>query len=340
MEFAVRSLAPGNSIGDKNANTLGANMKVYDSLKEVVQETLQRSKTSSTPSGLVKGNNASKLDDAVEEIEKFVTSRIGKLKVAVKESAALVASEAQHTEQVIDDLKANVAVLEAKLRETEDAIRSKDLASQKTEESFNARIAALEAKLKETDEMVRAKDAAFKSLEQNNSATIHELEIQLKNKEKLLTNRSREVIDLKSQLELLKSGIKEMSSFFKQSEVMATIEGQDNSAVSGKGESKTAEEKPAGARAKGKPMASPAPDAGLENVSPEFFEKLILELTQTIGPMAPFIVRDHVKSLGETMEQFPKARVKELLETVSSEILDDKVKTGFRERIGQINGHA
>jgi len=310
-------------------------MKVYDSLKEVVQETLQRSKASPTPSDLVKGNNASMLNDAVEELEKFVAYRIGKLKVAVKESAALGASKAQFAEQVIDDLKTNVAVLEAKLRETEDAIRSKDLASQKTEETFNARIAALEAKLKETDEIVRAKDAAIKSLEQNNSAKIGGLENQLKNKEKLLTNRSREVIDLKAQLELLRNGIKEMSSFFKQSEVLGVIEGQDNSAVSRKGESKTA-----GAQAKGNAMAPPAPDAAQENVSAKFFEQLTLELTQTIGPMAPLIVRDHVKSLGETMEQFPKARVKELLETVSSEILDDKVKTGFRERIAQINGHA
>ena len=310
-------------------------MKVYDSLKEVVQETLQRSKPSPTPSDVVKGDNASMLKDAVEELDKFVAYRIGKLKVAVKESAVLVASEAQHTEQIIDGLKTNIAVLEAKLSETEGAIRSKELANQRTEESFNARIAALEAKLKETDEIVRAKDAAIKSLEQNNSATIHELENQLKNKEKLLTNRSREVLDLKSQLELLRNGIKEMSSFFKQSQVLGVIEGQDNSAGSRKGESKTA-----GAQAKGNAMAPPAPDAAQENVSPEFFEKLTLELTQTIGPMAPLIVRDHVKSLGETMEQFPKARIKELLETVSSEILDDKVKTGFRERIAEINGHA
>ena len=310
-------------------------MKIYDSLKDVVQESLQRSKTSSTPSGLVKGNTASTLNDAVEELEKFVADRIGKLKVALKESAALVASDVQHAEQVIDDLKTNVAVLEAKLRETEDAIRSKELASQKTEESFNARIAALEAKLKETDEIVRAKDAAIKNLEQNNSAKIDALENQLKNKEKLLTNRSREVIDLKAQLEHLRNGIKEMSSFFKQSEVLGAIEGQDKSAVSRKGESKTA-----GAQATGEAMASLAADAGLENVSPEFFKQLTLELTQTIGPMAPLIVRDHVKAFGETIEQFPKARVKELLEAVSSEILDEKVKTGFRERIAQINGHA
>jgi len=278
-------------------------MKMYDSLKEAVQESLQRSKANPTAPGGTKGNNASMLNDAVEELEKFVAYRIGQLKAAVRESAAVLAGEAQHAEQVIDGLKTNIAALEAKLRETEEAVRDKD--------------------------------ATIKSLEQDNSAKIHELENQLKTKEKLLTNRSREVIDLKAQLEHLRNGIKEMSSFFKQSEVLGAMEGQDNSAVSGKGESKTA-----GAQAKGKAMASPTPDAAQENVSPEFFEKLTLELTQTIGPMAPLIVRDHVKSLGETIEQFPKARVKELLETVSSEILDDKVKTGFRERIAQINGHA
>ncbi len=304
-------------------------MKMYDSLKEVVQESLQRSKANPTAPSGAKGYNASMLNDAIEEIEKLVANRIGRLKATVSESAAFLASEAQHNEQVIDGLKTNIAALEAKLGETEDAIRSKDLASQKTEESFNARIAALETKLKDTDEIVRAKDAAFKSLEQNSSAKIDDLENQLKNKEKLLTNRSREVLDLKSQLELLRNGIKEMSSFFKQSEVLGVI----------KEESKTAGEKPAGAQAQGNSMASPAPDAVEENVSPEFFKQLTLELTQTIGPMAPLIVRDHVKNLGETMGQFPKARVKELLETVSTEILDEKVKTGFRERIAQIDGH-
>ena len=33
----------------------------------------------------------------------------------------MVASEAQHAEQVIEGLKANITVLEARLRETEDA---------------------------------------------------------------------------------------------------------------------------------------------------------------------------------------------------------------------------
>jgi len=310
-------------------------MKMYDSLKEVVQESLQRSKANPiAPSG-TKGNDASMLNDAVEELEKFVAYRIGRLKAAVRESAALLASEAQHNEQVIDGLKTNIAALETELRQSEDTSRSKEVAKQKTEEELTAKIEALGAKLRETEKIVPDKDAIIQRLEQNTNTRIQDLENQLKAKEMLLVSRSREVIDLKSQMNRLKNGIKEMSSFFKQSEVLGTVDGKDDSAVAPKGEAKTA-----GAQAKGKAMASPAPDAAQENVPPEFFEQLILELTQTIGPMAPFIVRDHVKSLGETMEQFPKARVKELLETVSSEILDDKVKTGFRERIAQINGHA
>jgi len=314
-------------------------MKMYDSLKEVVQETLQRNKTNPAAPAPVKANNASMLTDAVEELEKFVAYRIGRLKVAVNDSAAMAASDARHAELAIDGLKTNIAALEVKRRQSEDTIRSKDIANQKTEESLTAKIVTLEAKLRETEEIVRGKDTMIQGLMQNVNTRTQDLEFQLRTKEKLLVGRSREVIDLKAQLKHLRSGIKEMSSFFKQSEVLAAIEGHDGNALSRKGESEAAEEKLAAAQVQGKPIASPAPDAAQENVAPEFFDRLTLELTQTIGPMAPMIVRDHVNALGETMEKFPKARVGELLETVSAEILDEKVKTGFRDRLGQINGH-
>jgi chromosome segregation ATPase len=314
-------------------------MKMYDSLKEVVQESLQRNKANPTAPGGTKENNAPMLNDAVEELEKFVAYRTGRLKAAVRESTALLASEAQHAEQVIDGLKTNIATLESRLRQSEDTSRGKEVARQKSEEQLTAKIEALEAKLRETEKIVRDKAAIIQGLEQNANTKIQDLENQLRNKEKLLTSRSREVIDLKAQLDRLKNGIKEMSSFFKQAEVLGAVDGQDNSTVSPKGEVKTADAKPASSQVKGNPGAITPPGADEENLSPEFFKQLTLELTQTIGPMAPLIVRDHVKSLGETMEQFPKARVRELLETVSSEILDEKVKTGFRERIAQINGH-
>ena len=312
---------------------------MYDSLKEVVQETLQRNKTNPAMPAPVAANKASTLTDAVEELEKFIAYRIDRLKAAINDSAATVASDARHAEQAIADLKTNIATLEAKLRQSEDAIRSKDVATQKMEESLNAKVVALEAKLREAEESARGKDSIIQGLEQNVNTRIQDLEDQLRTKEKLLVARSREVIDLKAQLEHLRNGIKEMSAFFKQSQVLAALEGQDSSAVSAKGEAPTADEKPVGSQVKGQPAAATPIDPTEENASPEFFKQLTLELTQTIGPMAPMIVRDHVKALGETMEKFPKARVGELLETVSAEILDEKVKTGFRERLAQINGH-
>ena len=78
-----------------------------------------------------------------------------------------------------------------------------------------------EAQLSQTEEMVRGKELTIKELEQNLSAKIRDLENQLRNKEKLLTSRDRRVNDLESQVKFLTGGIKEMSSFFRQTEGLA-----------------------------------------------------------------------------------------------------------------------
>src|SRR2546429_396901 len=59
------------------------------------------------------------------EIHYFPTRRSSDL-----DDQAMVASKAQHAEQVIEGLKANITMLEAKLRETEDTGHRKDVASQ------------------------------------------------------------------------------------------------------------------------------------------------------------------------------------------------------------------
>ena len=112
--------------------------KVYQSVRGVVQGTLHRRKPDSMVSAQAKGNSGS-LNDAMEELEKIVLDGIGRLKAAVSDDQAVVASEAQHAEQVIEGLKANITVLEAKLGETEDAVHRKDVASQKMEESLQHR---------------------------------------------------------------------------------------------------------------------------------------------------------------------------------------------------------
>ena len=367
--------------------------RVYESLKD----TLHRSK-GITPLARVKGGNAIGLNDEMEELERIVADRIGRLKAAVKEGESVVSGEAQHTAQVIESLRENIAGLEAKLKEVEESLRRKDSASQKMEENLNAKIhdlendakkkeemlenrggevnnlkskideqaeqvaqlessfqkakaeeanqakraeqlsessrakiAALEAQLKDTEEIVRKKDSAIKGLEQNLTAKIQNFESQMRNNEGLLASRAAEIEDLQSQLKLLTRGIKEMSSFFKQAEALS---GQGvkpvvvNESVNG------GEEKPA-ASFKAAAVASNATDTAREIVSPDFFHRMTGEITQVVGPMASMIVRDHVVALGESMEKFPKARAKELLDTVSEEISDERQKIDFRQRLAK-----
>jgi hypothetical protein len=49
--------------------------------------------------------------------------------------------------------------------------------------------------------------------------------------------------------------------------------------------------------------------------------------------MASVIVRHDVAALGESMEKFPRARVTELLESVTKEISNENLKIDFRKRL-------
>ena len=71
------------------------------------------------------------------------------------------------------------------------------------------------------------------------------------------------------------------------------------------------------------------PVAGM--VSREFFDKMIAELSEAMGPMASQIVIERVASMGESLDAFPTGRVKELLEKVSEEIEDDKLSQSFQD---------
>jgi chromosome segregation ATPase len=437
--------------------------KVYQSVRGVVQGTLHRRKPDIMVSARAKGNDGS-LNDAMEEIEKILVDGIGRLKAAVSDDQAVVASEAQHAEQVIEGLKANLTVLEAKLRETEDTVHRKDVASQKREEtlsteirdlqsvvkkkeealesrdsevndlkskidvlveqvthlelaiqqakgeatsaaqhaeqvierSLRANITVLETKLRETEDAVHRKDVASQKMEETLSTEIRDLQSVVKKKEEALESRDSEVSDLKSKIDVLveqvthleltiqqakgeaasevieglkikiatleaqltqteqivggtdwnikgpdqdrdrqaidlnaelepqTNGIKEMSSFFSKAEALVDIQAQEKPA--------TSHVQPAG-------VTSIVTEAARETVSQDAFDRMIAEfseLTNVIGSIASLIVRDHVRALGESMEKFPRPRLTKLLESLSKEISDDKLKADFRERFGKV----
>ena len=52
-----------------------------------------------------------------------------------------------------------------------------------------------------------------------------------------------------------------------------------------------------------------------------------------MGPMAKIVLRDQIKTLGESSERFPHAKVEMLLESVSREILDEGMRGRFRQQM-------
>jgi hypothetical protein len=81
-------------------------------------------------------------------------------------------------------------------------------------------------------------------------------------------------------------------------------------------------------------------DAARETVSPEFFVRIIAEFSKfanVIETIASLIVRDHVRAFGESMEKFPQRRLPELVESLSNETPNNKLKADFREQLGSVN---
>jgi len=274
-------------------------------------------------------------DSASKKIEENFTGKIHDLQSEVKKKEKSLENQGNEVRNLASKMDAQVkqvtqlnqAIQQAKA-EAAQAKRAEQLS-----ESSKAKIAALEAQLKHTEEIVRKKDSAIKGLEQNLTAKIQNFESQVRNKEGLLASRNAEIDDLQSQLKLLTQGIKEMSSFFKQAEALSAVEGQVVKPVVVNEPVNGGEEKPAAASFKAAAVASNATDTAREIVSPDFFHRMTGELTQVVGPMASMIVRDHVVALGESMERFPKTRLTELVKVLSEEIGDEKLKSGFRDRL-------
>jgi len=64
-------------------------------------------------------------------------------------------------------------------------------------------------------------------------------------------------------------------------------------------------------------------------VPASFLNALAAALTDAMGPMAKIVLREQIKSLGESYESFPHAKVEMLLELVSREILNEGIRGCF-----------
>src|SRR5262245_17302107 len=68
-------------------------------------------------------------------------------------------------------------------------------------------------------------------------------------------------------------------------------------------------------------------------VPPSLLTALAAALTEAMGPMAKIVLRDRIKSLGESFECFPHAKIDILIESVAREILNEGIRTQFRRQM-------
>ena len=279
-----------------------------------------------------------------QQIEESLTARNQNLQNDIKKKDEVLATQCKE----IDDLKLN---LEDKLKqigelhsgikvakqEAADAIRR----AQEVADSCKAELAALESRLKEAEELARQKDLTIQGMAQKLTAKTQENEILVRDKEKIVAWREAEVADLKAQLQVLKKGIGEMSSFFRRAEVFSGIKGQDGAAATQNEPANGREEN----RVKGRPDAGEVKPmeaaAAAEMVPPDLFQRItgeLAEVTGVISPLASVIVHQQVAALGESLERFPKARLTELLENLAQEISDKSQQILFRGRLAR-NAH-
>jgi chromosome segregation ATPase len=276
---------------------------------------------------------ARRKDSASQKMEERLTAEIHALQSELNTEKEILQSRGNE----INDLKSNADVLVKQVTELEIAIKQAKAEAateaNRTEqitESFNTKVAALEAQIRDIKEIVRSKESTIKALEENLTAKIRDFKNQLRNKEKLLGGRDAKINDLKSKLQVLTGKIKEMSSFLKQAEALATVEGQNSSTLTASEPLNGVEEKPVGAPFEVPTVTSnEQTNMGQQTVSPDFFDLMSQELSAIIGKQAPMIVREHVAALGESMEKFPKSRLAELLEILSKEIVNETLRTGF-----------
>jgi hypothetical protein len=68
-------------------------------------------------------------------------------------------------------------------------------------------------------------------------------------------------------------------------------------------------------------------------VSSELLDRLVAQLTEVMGPIAPFVVRDQIRALSESQEKFPQAKLEELIGLVSREISEAKLRSEFEAAV-------
>ena len=270
-----------------------------------------------------------------------LSEQVTQLELAIQQAKGEAANQAQQAEQVTESLKATITGLEAKLKETEDTLHRKDTAGQNLEETLKTEIRDLQSLVKQKDEALEGRDSEVNDLKSKRDGLaeqITRLELAIQQAKGEATSQAQHAAKV---IEGLKIKIATLEAQRLQPEQIVggtdwTIKGFDQDGDRQVTEINAELELQTNRIKKAAEVTSVVTQPARKTMSKNAFDGLIAEfseLTNVIGSIASLIVRDHVRALGESMEEFPQRRLTELLESLSGQIADDKLKAKFRARI-------
>jgi chromosome segregation ATPase len=270
-----------------------------------------------------------------------LAEQVTQLELAIQQAKGEAANQAQQAEQVTESLKATITGLEAKLKETEDTLHRKDTAGQNLEETLKTEIRDLQSLVKKKDEALEGRDSELTNLKSKRDGLaeqITQLELAIQQAKGEASNQAQQA---EQAIEGLKIKIATLEAQRRQPEQMVggidwTIKGLDQDGDRQVTDINAELDLQTGTMKKAAGVTSVIEKPARKTVSQEAFDRLIAEFSEranVIESIASLIVRDHVRALGESMEEFPQRRLKELLESLSGQIADAKLKAKFRERI-------
>jgi DNA repair exonuclease SbcCD ATPase subunit len=335
-----------------NQNVAG--QKMEDSLKMQIDdlERVLKEKEEALQSRIYEVNDlTSKIDAMADQVTHLV--------LVSEQARREAANKVQEAERIIEDLKANVTGLETRVKEAEDTVERKDAALQNLGNNLTAEIRDLQSVVTKKDQALESREAEVNDLRSKlevmaEQVSQSELAVgKVKGVAASKIQEAEQVIEgLKSNIIVLEAKVKAKLSQAEQNDVDSTDasikkldQDRNESAIDLDAHSQlqrnetTANMAQAFATLQARATAR-ITDVARETVPPEAFVRIVAEFSRfanVIENVASLIIRDHVRTLGESMEEFPQKRLSELIESLSNEISHNKLKADFRELFASVN---
>jgi soluble cytochrome b562 len=250
------------------------------------------------------------------------------LESAVEHTKKQAASDAQNSRQVIAGLNAQIITLQGQLRHTNQSVDQTETVSKGFEDRNTS---ALDLHARETQENGAKYSTAQAFVDVQPHGTSEVVEGQPKTAEENSTAGRFQRMGVQPVV----TGAGRSVPHESVHHMVAQFSALQKKAIETNirdDEPKTAGEQETSSQSPGEEVKPAVAEAARETVSQEIFDRITAEFSDranVISTIASLIVRDHVRALGESIEKFPKTRLTRLLESLSTEIPDDKLKADF-----------